>query len=871
MEDRQKTDQNQRAALLTLAASFLATVFCAAELLRIPSDAKNAFLFGLSKERLLMAGLFALLLILNTISFLWKDRILSTIQSHTILRPILQTTAVIALFLLLMPDYRFGKASAYYTRLRPFILWLFLTSFFFTLFTEYISNRFSDIRITLNNLAEGKKYVLITLAVLAAGILFILLTGLGKTVESALWNKNGVPLQSIQLAVCVITLFFFGKSRLVSYIFNNKKVLHFFLIWAAAAFVWSRVPMIHHFFAPGPYPPDQQFFPYSDAISYDLPAQIALNGWGFNFGGLFLKPTVAVVSFWTHLLTGNDNNHSMMLQSALYGILPAIIYLFGSSIGGAVCGFMAAAFSILQEWNALQSSRSLLTINSRLIMSEFLTQILFVTFCYSIFLWLRKKENATLYAIIAGGIFTLGIFTRYNFFAFLPAGLLILIIGYRKDPRQLLKPLIFFFLTIFLTAAPMFFRDSQKDYPMVKEIIHTVRDVLIKQRFKGETPPDPYENTEDGSVFTQSDGNSSNDLENEIFSETAETADDDSNTGQITQFSQNINSNIELPLIPSMINHGLHNLIASAMTLPLDWSFQDLPHLYSQDQYGLWSDNWQGDFSAKQWIAVIFWMIAGALSIGFLIKLHGLAGFSIFYFWFVYAFSIGFSRSSGGRYVVPTNWIPLLLLSFFCTLIFFRGNITISEINKEMGTRWIHLILIAAFTAFFTAVLIFETYMPEKITSISDGDLSVLKERLSEHNEINWDLIEKQEQDGSLHITHGITLYPRYYYFLGGEHTPSGALMRKEYSRMTFYGINSDTDGYISQEYMMPHTEMIDLFPHGSVFRAISCRSAYQYEDVLAVTVETPDGDIYTYTRDPLPEFSCPVPEPVCTSIENCY
>ena len=72
------------------------------------------------------------------------------------------------------------------------------------------------------------------------------------------------------------------------------------------------------------------------------------------------------------------------------------------------------------------------------------------------------------------------------------------------------------------------------------------------------------------------------------------------------------------------------------------------------------------------------------------------------------------------------------------------------------------------------------------------------------------------------------------------------------------------------QGYLMPSGNLIDKFPHDSVFRALSCKSEFSYEDVLAVTVETKDGNVYTYVRDPLPAFSCPVPEPVCDSLENC-
>ena len=89
--------------------------------------------------------------------------------------------------------------------------------------------------------------------------------------------------------------------------------------------------------------------------------------------------------------------------------------------------------------------------------------------------------------------------------------------------------------------------------------------------------------------------------------------------------------------------------------------------------------------------------------------------------------------------------------------------------------------------------------------------------------------------------------------------------------RSTFMGINKNDKNILYQEYLMPHKDAIVNFPQDSVFRAISCKSDFGYEDILAVTIETPQGEVFTYMRDPLPEFSCPVPEPVCVAVEECF
>ena len=146
-----------------------------------------------------------------------------------------------------------------------------------------------------------------------------------------------------------------------------------------------------------------------------------------------------------------------------------------------------------------------------------------------------------------------------------------------------------------------------------------------------------------------------------------------------------------------------------------------------------------------------------------------------------------------------------------------------------------------------------------------------MRERLSGVVEVNWKKVRKQQRKGRLRITRGVVMYPRFYYFNVGENNRSGSLSYKDYSRLVFTGINRQTNGKIfTRQYMLPQQIMIDNFPQDSTFRAISCKTGKKYDDVLAISIETPDGEIYNYVRDPLPAFSCPVPEPVCDSIDNC-
>ena len=877
MEDRPETHSNQRALVLTLIFVAAETLFCGFLLLQIPSDAKNVFLFGLSKERLMMLAGFGVLLFLYIFLFFRRKTLYERFLSQSAAEKIFFCFTVLFAFFLLLPAYRFGKRAAYFTRVKPFLIQAFLAFLAFWIFCHFAADRFSGFRETLGNLAANKKPILSALIFLIICVFFIEFTGLGKTQESSLWNKNGIPLQSIQLFAAALIFLICHKTGLFRILEKQKCLLHFLIIWAVSALVWSLVPFSGHFFAPGPYEPNLEYYPYSDAAGYDIAAQTALHGWGFNLGRIILKPTLVFIAFLSDLVTGNDINRSMLVRSALFALLPAIIYLFGNALGGTACGYLAAAFSVLKEWNAL-NTQTVLTIHSRLVMSEFLTQILLAVFCYAVFRWLQKNGRERLYAVIAGGTLTLGFCTRYNFLAFLPAALLILLIGFRKQLAKLLLPLIFFFLSMILTAFPLVYRESHSQWNMFQEFSYTVQEILFKNRFNTGSDPessflDPETDNKGAKlssagvlkVNAQIDPDFS---ENENFSENEK---EKFNTSQITQKFSNFNSNKNLMVFSSMINHGIHNLIASVLTLPMELSFQDLEHLYTQDGDGLWRDDWQGDLSVKQWLILVFWILLGSAAIGLLIKTHGVAGFSVLYFWVVYSFSIGFSRSSGGRYVVPCNWIPMLLLAVCCTLLQSKGKLISPGNETGPISVWKPILVMAAFLSFFSAMVLFENLLTAQNTAASEGDLAVLKEQLREYEISDWSLAEEQLNRGVMHISHGIAVYPRFYYYQKGEHAQNGALMKKEFSRISFTGINKEDERLLMQDYLLPHTELIHEFPQDSVFRAISCTSGFGYEDVLAVTIESPDGETFTYVRDPLPSFSCPVPEPVCTEIDNCH
>ena len=125
------------------------SLICGYTLFKIPSDQKNAFILGLSFERVVMLAFFlliALASLLGSIIFNINQQKNSSIEASILackeqIKRIASVTAVLSGGLLLMPDYRFGRFSAYFHRLRPFLFLLFWFGFSTALILIVFSDR----------------------------------------------------------------------------------------------------------------------------------------------------------------------------------------------------------------------------------------------------------------------------------------------------------------------------------------------------------------------------------------------------------------------------------------------------------------------------------------------------------------------------------------------------------------------------------------------------------------------------------------------------------------------------------------------------------------------------------------------------------
>ena len=485
-----KKETKSAKAAFYFAAIFTTALLSALTILAEGSAGTRTVLFGLTIQRLALflipsaAAAAALIFLIRAVSGKGTLSIFAAAESLNRAAFEIHFTLLIFFFsALLVPSARVGEAAAIYERLKP-IFFLFcgwglagVMTFSRSSFAAFLIRWIDPV---------SKKTFAGFLSVLTLFIASVYLSGIGITPGNESWYESAIPILPAQLWAAALTVYY-STRLLASPPFPERikkipKPCVFLLIWALAALAFCALPMKDHFFAPGPYPPDNRFYPYSDAIFTDFEARTAANGFGFNFGGTVQKPFATYLTFLIQTLAGFDTNRLQLVQSAVFAIAPALLYLFASELAGWRAGIFSAVFFVFQELNA-QRSFSILTIHSRLQMSEWIAEILMILFAYLLYRSLKDqgKQNV-LTAAAAGTVLGAAIYTRFNFFAFLPAAIVLIFVSFYKKPAYAIKTALTLTLALCATAAPWIYRSYQNTGEFLPEIFGSFQTVIIDQR-----------------------------------------------------------------------------------------------------------------------------------------------------------------------------------------------------------------------------------------------------------------------------------------------------------------------------------------------------------------------------------------------------
>lgn len=817
-----------------------------------PSEAERAVAFGLSTPRLVIAlGLLSTFILFAWLALkafrdqAWAERFIETwfggkgfSQWTSWLSAISFGLGWIGCFL---PAYRLGVWSNYWERIQPVMVFVLIMSLatLIVLFTERIQN------LNIAILKWGLPLFVVCLVVVG-GMFY---TGFGVVASAEdFWYGTGVPILVSQLLVAILGgVFFlhFGSS----WASKRADILICILIFAFTAFLWARAPLRRSFLFTAPTQPDQVYYPFADAALFDTASQFALIGQKlFIFNTQFFeRPLYLSFLVYLHSILGQDFELLTAVQAGMFAILPALIYLIGRSLHMRAVGFASAIAITFRGLNSIAASNLLDTANPKMILTDFPTAIGLALITLLLCEWLKDPEKKRQYPAWIGGAIGFALMLRTNaliLLAFMPLYALFIFGG--KWKRWILSSLLMLLGAISITL-PWEIRNQMLGGEMYGPIVTKFRSV-IQSRYQGP-----------GSFLPQ---------EPRLASMTLHSAKIISSL--YPRKDAPPNSPICANVICFSTTHFLHNVLTSVLTFPTSPLLDDLRYLI-KGRHPYWQAVWDGHLAgpALFLLALNLFLITTGIALAWREKrLIGLVPLAIFV---AYNISNGLARTSGGRYLVPADWIlyfyyllgVLHIIAWCANAVGKQWNIftAVSESrNLHSSNMWSVFIALLMFGSLLP--LSENLYLPryqniDPLEELAGNQSSIEKAGLNLHD------LETFLQIPNANILVGRVLYPRYYKMNQGEFL--GAFY--PYNTLGFPRTAFKLIGPTGEYSIVLPGDVPEHLSHTSDVLVLGCNGV-NYFDAVAVIVLDDAGA--AYERKPVSPLQCPLQQPVCNNNSVC-
>ena len=858
--------------LLVSAAAFAAAL----TIFQVPSDPENRILFGFSLQRMMLMGviLFAGILAAGFSIKVYRDEAwagqiwVSLFGREFVARGIrLGAGAGFSLGWIasLLPLYRYGNFQNYFTRLQPFIVW-FTFACALTFVLAWVEKHGFHWLHLASSFRANKKMFGIAFVVMTVFVLvwiFIAVTGLGLRISEDYWYGTGVPILGLQMVFAFaagICFFLLERSYFKARVPGGFEIFIFVFIWGVAAFLWAREPLISSYFAPGPYPPDFQFHPYSDAATFDMASQFALIGQGINNGLFFDRALYMGFLVFLHALAGQDYAQVVALQAAIFAVFPALLYLLGKETHSRTFGIILAVLAALRGLNGIAASSMIDLANQKQMLTDFPTAILLAWLALMMVKWLKAPNDNYPYALWVGGIAGLAIMLRtHALFALLFAFLLCAVVYWNQKSRAVFVS----FLLIAAMFASILPWGISSGGAVLDVFMYRIRTV-IQQRYSPNPPP----------AFTPTpQGNEPSSVS--LIAWNDATIQTDSSLKFVNR-SLRFGINETQPLPVSITTNFFHNLVTSVFILPVSPVFHDLRHTL-KEATPFWEQYWDGSMEVG-FIPFLFLNLSLiALGIGLAwktVKLPGLVPLGIFLF---YHLANALARTSGGRYVVPVDWIVFLYFALGLFQVIFWGMTLFGsaaefEIDRaEIQSLWNWqplkkapmIILLLLFIG--STLPLSERIFPARYPLQSQADLLADLENegyLAEMGITPSELKDFSQRSPAFKILNGRALYPRFYAKNKGEAKRLYPYQVLGFPRMGFTMLGPNGVNYV----VLPK-DKVRYFPNASDVIVLGCQDGENIDALAVVVIESKTA---VYVREPSSPLECPLQMPVCDENGVC-
>lgn len=766
-----------------------------------------------------------------------------------------------------LPAEKSGGLYYYFVGIQPLFGWLAFASGLALLLCLALRPDFSTESglAYWNNQTTALQTALFSLLVFGMITAAILLLKIWASQEPFYYGA-GVPLLAWQVYALVLATVLLRQFRIKWP--RRADTILFLAVWAISAVLWVSLPIESSFFLTPPYSPNYEFYPFSDAELFDRASQYALIGQGINNSQFFDRTLYIALLVYLHSLFGQNYELIINTQAALFAVFPAVVYLIGKNLHSRPAGLLAAAIASWRGLNALVVMPMINTSAAKQMMTDFPTALGLAFFCLFAIEWLKDPQKNWHKAAWAAGILGLTSLLRPHVLLILLTFLVVVAVVHLPNWRRGLGMATLSLFVFVAAIAPWTFF-SGNNTSIVELYATRIRSVIF-QRYQSVEPP-------------------------QLAGQPAEPADP-----------VNAEEPVALPVAPSQdtqppprlpqeeqpikapfpINHLLNNLQTSAFGLPIAPQFISLRETVKGDET-IWKILWQGELSSQAAVMLAIGLVVVAFGIGAAAQKSLRLGLFLPAVFLIYAIANSLARTSGGRYVVPIDWILFLFFGIGLWFLveaasmFFKrqpgaGEPGIEERQPAAETRHnSHRAARAAGTAaFFVLVggliplsqhIHPKRYQPETQEALLNR-LEVLLPQVGLEKQSVADFLQ---QDNAV-IAQGAALYPRHLGYRVGF--PSWyPYSSADYPR-TIFTLIGPQEKYATTTLFGPSPKFL---PHNSNVIVLACKwdlgNLYTFgaEIFDALLVALPDEQII-YQAAPERPLQCPVAPPVCDDKSSC-
>ncbi|HEY2980267.1 MAG TPA: hypothetical protein VGJ22_03725 [Anaerolineales bacterium] len=860
-------------------------------LLGPPSGGQGNVLFGYSAAQLALAGVIAALAgAFFWIAFKarkdrgWAERLWRQIsRDKKILNGIVLGSALvfalgwIACF---TPAYRVGEdLSGYFVRLRPIAIWL--TAISAITFCISVVARYGwhpdEFMASLKASRQVLRAGALALAILLMLLGLVLWTGIGLRVREDYWYATGVPVLGLQvlfaLTLGCLALWWEKHSRPDDRTAFRLDLAICAALWLATAYVWANEPLRSSFFLPGPSRPNHAYYPYSDGATFDISSQFALIGQGMSNQQSLDRAIYPIFLVLMHAIGGQDYPRLMALQAMSYACFPVIVYLLGQQLHSRAAGLAAGSLISLRGVNAIISSAWIDSAGPKMPLTDFPTAIGVALISLLIVLWMKHPVRNWKHALWAGGVSGLTVMLRTNALLLVPFIVLYALTAY---PSQIKK----WFITSSLLVAAMFvttlawdLRNHSVGSPMFSLYFGRIQSVL-QTRYPPWRGPIPSPTATPSGAAPGPNSLAPDRMLRSGF--------DYSFRIETQELSKACRSSIAC----SIANNYVHNLVTSVLVLPTSPTLHDLRHTV-KDAAPYWQQGWVGqNFGALAGFFLLLNLALIALGIGAGWGRVRHAALVPLLSFFVYAASNGLARTSGGRYIVPIDWVVCLYFVFGALeLIYLAAPLfgvharvepaaqprAQSSTSPSARRSIAHAaFILAALFAIGSLLPVAERLYPPRYQIESDDQIVARLEAsgLLVQAGVDGQALRSFLGDPQAKILTGRALYPRYYSMGGGEMPNDYPYAILDFPRLVLSVIGPvpAPKAYDAHGVILP-IDKVNSFPHAADVVVLGCQEE-RYLDALMVFVVGEQN--IALVRSPAASLSCPLPQPVCDNNHRC-